>query len=86
MNAGFGVPRKKINEDAGVKKWHGEISDKDDFGDSITDTFIDGRTQMGPWAIMSLNSWTKYGVGSLGTGNGQKYKKDSNGEWIKIEG
>ena len=40
----------------------------------IQNEFVDGKTQMGPWANMCQPCHTKYGVG-LGTGRGQKYKK-----------
>lgn len=34
--------------------------------------FVDGKTQMGPWALMCPRCFKLYGVG-LGTGRGQKY-------------
>ena len=34
--------------------------------------FVDGATQMGPWALMCPRCFEMYGVG-LGTGRGQKY-------------
>lgn len=66
--------------------WTGSIRQKDDFGLSVGDTFIDGKTIHGPWAIMTPSSWRSHGVGRLGTGYGQKYKKQSDGRWLKIEG
>jgi hypothetical protein len=65
--------------------WSGQVRSKDDFGDEIADEFIDGKTQMGPWAIMTPASWRAYGVGSLGTGYGQRYARDGN-VWKKVEG
>jgi len=65
--------------------WHGQIRHVDDFDQIITDTFIDGATLIGPWAIMTPESFSTYGRG-LGTGRGQKYKKQSDGKWLKIEG
>jgi hypothetical protein len=35
------------------KYWQGDISERDDFGADIDDTFYDGKTRQGPWAIMS---------------------------------
>jgi hypothetical protein len=32
----------------------------------------DGRTAMGPWAFMCGGCWSRYGVGQLGTGYGQR--------------
>lgn len=65
--------------------WIGTVEAKDDFGETIEDTFIDGKTNRGPWAIMSPKSFKKHGVG-LGTGLGQKYKRQPDGRWLKIEG
>jgi len=68
------------------KYWMGHVSDKDDFSDSIKNEFIDGKTQMGPWALMTPKSWKQYGFRKLGTGYGQRYKKQSDGKWLKVEG
>lgn len=68
------------------KFWRGLVKSIDDFGCPITDEFIDGKTQRGPWAIMSLVSWEAHGFYRLGVGFGQKYKKQDNGRWLKIEG
>jgi len=65
--------------------WMGNVSDKDDFGKPIKDEFIDGKTNQGPWGIMSPESFRIYGVG-VGQGKGQKYKKQSDGKWKKIQG
>lgn len=73
---------KKI---ASAKYWNGTVGDKDDFGDKIKDIIIDGKTNMGPWGLMTERSFSRHGVG-LGLGKGQKYKKQSNGKWLKIEG
>jgi hypothetical protein len=66
--------------------WIGDVGPKDDFGIAIDDEFIDGKTRMGPWAMMTLASWRRYGIGRLGAGCGQRYKKQTNGSWLKIEG
>jgi len=68
------------------KYWTGTIGDKDDYGRLITDEFIDGRTVWGPWAIMAPLSWREEGVRKLGTGYGQRYKKQADGRWLKVEG
>lgn len=68
------------------KFWTGAVSDKDDFGDTIIDEFIDGRTKDGPWAIMTTTSWAAHGVGRLGEGYGQRYELFSDGKWRKMEG
>jgi hypothetical protein len=37
--------------------------------------FVDGKTQMGPWANMCMECHTIHGVG-IGTGYGQVYEYD----------
>jgi hypothetical protein len=67
------------------KYWQGSINANDDFDQPITDVFIDGVTSFGPWAIMNFTSFRRYGRG-LGTGLGQKYEKQSDGRWLRVEG
>ena len=52
----------------------------------ISDILIDGKTMMGPWATMCPSCHRFYGYKRFGTGIGQKYKKNSDGKFIKIEG
>jgi hypothetical protein len=66
--------------------WEGQVRIRDDFGDVIADTFIDGKTKNGPWGIMTLANWDIYGVGKLGTGCGQRYEWQLGGKWLKVEG
>lgn len=68
------------------KYWIGTVGEADDFGDVITNEFIDGRTDRGPWAIMSPRSFDVFGGGMLGTGHGQRYRKQEDGKWLKVEG
>jgi len=68
------------------KYWMGDVPKKDDFGYPIVDEFFDGKTKQGPWALMSYTSWKIYSVRKLGTGYGQRYKKQSGGKWLKVEG
>lgn len=68
------------------KYWLGPVNAKDDFGLSIGNTIIDGKTKHGPWALMTPTSWRVHGIGKLGTGLGQKYQKQTDGKWLKIEG
>jgi hypothetical protein len=66
--------------------WIGStIGPKDDFGKPITDKFVDGKTRSGPWAIMAPASHRMQGMG-LGLGRGQRYKKQEDGQWLKVEG
>jgi hypothetical protein len=64
----------------------GPVGPKDDFGNDIKDEIIDGRTKRGPWALMSPASWKINGIGRLGTGFGQRYRKLGDGRWLKVEG
>jgi hypothetical protein len=66
--------------------WLSPVGGFDDFDDPIKDEIIDGKTQMGPWALMTPKSYAEYGIGRLGTGFGQRYKLQSDGKWLKIEG
>jgi hypothetical protein len=68
------------------KYWQGHVPTLDDFGDPIKGVFVDGKTKFGPWAFMTPASWRINGVGSYGTGLGQRYVKASNGKWLKVEG
>jgi hypothetical protein len=66
--------------------WIGStIGPKDDYGAAITDEFIDGKTKHGPWAILAPITYRRHGVG-LGLGRGQRYKKQEDGKWLKVEG
>lgn len=67
-----------------AKEWLGNVPEMDDFGKLISDTFVDGKTVHGPWAIMSPITHECYGLG-LGTGRGQKYVKNGS-RWLKVEG
>jgi hypothetical protein len=80
------TPMIKINNTSSPKYWMGTISAKDDFGMPISTIMIDGKTTSWPWARMNPQSWALHGVGKLGTGYGQKYQKQSDGKWLKIEG
>jgi hypothetical protein len=81
----YGEENESLIE-AAQKFWMGTVPKKDDFGQEITDEFIDGKTTQGPWGFMTPDSWEEHGIGKLGTGLGQKYKKQENGKWLKIEG
>jgi len=51
----------------------------------IVDEFIDGRTIYGTWANMTPKAHAQHGLG-LGTGLGQRYRKQADGKWLKVEG
>ena len=65
--------------------WMGHTPLNDDFGHPIDDEFIDGKTNGGPWAFMNPTSFAIYGVG-LGLGQGQRYVRQADGRWLKVEG
>lgn len=70
------------------KYWSSNVPKVDDFGDEITDVFIDGKSRQGPWGFFTPASYKQYGAypERLGTGIGQKYQKQTDGKWLKIEG
>jgi hypothetical protein len=55
-------------------------------GEGLSREFIDGKTKNGPWAIMSPTTWSKYGCGRLGVGFGQRYVRQLDGRFKKVEG
>lgn len=63
---------------------------KDDFDVPFTmaegEIIYDAKTKSGPCATMSEMSWQFYGTGKLGTGLGQKYRRNAAGELHKVEG
>lgn len=68
-----------------TKVWFGDVPEEDHWGHAITKEFVDGKTKMGPWAFMAPQSFRLFGVG-LGTGRGQRYQKQEDGQWVKVEG
>jgi hypothetical protein len=68
-----------------IGHWHGPVPEYDDFGDRIMMEMVDGATRQGPWAMMTPKSHKVHGRG-LGIGKGQRYKKQPDGKWLKVEG
>jgi hypothetical protein len=66
--------------------WLSPVGKTDDFGDLVADEIIDGKTTYGPWALMTPKSFRLNGVGRLGLGLGQRYVKQPDGRWLKVEG
>lgn len=68
--------------------WLSPVGGRDDFGSVIGDTIIDGKTTMGLWALMTPASWAQHSgtEGKLGLGRGQRYVKQPDGKWLKVEG
>jgi len=68
-----------------MKIWQGTPPKKCDICQrNLVGVFVDGKTQMGPWAIMCLNCSLQVGIG-LGVGRGQRYRSQ-NGSWVKVAG
>lgn len=66
------------------KLWFG-TTECDVCGKEIKKTLYDAKTVYGPWATMCESCFRKIGVG-MALGLGQKYKKNKDGEFEKIEG
>jgi hypothetical protein len=66
--------------------WLSPVGECDDFKDVIEDVIYDGRTTMGPWALMTPKSFRQHGLGRTGLGLAQKYEKQPDGRWLKVEG
>jgi hypothetical protein len=66
----------------GAGKWMGSNPTCDICGKKPKEWFVDGKTKMGPWALMCERDFPKMGVG-IGPGRGQKYDAKT---MNKIEG
>lgn len=66
--------------------WLGNLGPTDNYGSKYGNIMYDAKTKFGYWANMSEDSWKEFGIGKLGIGLGQKYEKQDNGRWLKIEG
>ena len=75
-----------VDEAPRQRFWMGEVPGFDDFGNPIEKEFVDGKTRFGPWAFMTPAAFSSNGLGRLGTGFGQRYEKQANGRWLKVEG
>lgn len=54
-------------------------------GELVRDTFIDGVTVRGPWAIMCQTCHRLFGRG-LGIGRGQRYTRGPENRFHRVEG
>jgi hypothetical protein len=64
--------------------WYGSLPDKDDFGVPYQNIMIDDNIMIDSVIIRGYWSETSWQI--FGTGNGQKYEKQPDGRWLKIEG
>ena len=76
----------KISNNNNAVYWSSPLGYRDDFGIPYNSIMIDGKTQQGPWANMTEDSWRNHGVKRFGIGYGQMYEKQPDGCWLKIEG
>ena len=67
------------------KYWIGDAPVSDDFAQVIEKEFIEGTTKKGAWAFMTPESFKVHGRG-FGEGVGQRYQKQEDGRWLKVEG
>ena len=68
-----------------VKKWVGSVGYCNLCHNPIVECFVDGTVRNGGWATMCVECHAEYGLG-LGMGRGQKYQKQEDGSWLKVEG
>lgn len=69
------------------KYWMGVVSKCDVCDKELTTIMYDMKTRMGPWACMCSNcAMGGIGIGKLGLGLGQEYKKQPDGKWLKTAG
>lgn len=67
-------------------QWLSKVPERCDICDvDIVDIFVDGSTIYGPWANMCQSCHIRIGRG-LGTDKGQKFQKQSDGSFVKVEG
>jgi hypothetical protein len=70
--------------------WISPLGGFDDFGapygTSPGAVMYDGKTEYGPWANMTQESWDAHGPGRTGLGLGQKYVLQEDGRWLQVEG
>ena len=76
----------KMSNNNNAVYWSSPLGYRDDFGIPYNSIMIDGKTQQGPWANMTEDSWRNHGVKRFGIGYGQMYEKQPDGCWLKIEG
>lgn len=75
--------------------WNPDYLPKTDvFGEPVVDEFVNGLIRgknnlfgfASKWGIMTPASFATHGYGRLGTGFGQRYRKQPDGRWLKVEG
>lgn len=64
--------------------WSGVVEECQLCGGQLSSTMYDARTPRG-WANTCHSCFRSYGL-QLGTGRGQKYKRQADKRWLKVEG
>lgn len=65
--------------------WSGPVQCDLNRKHELKTTMYDAKSIYGPWGTMCAECFPRYGIG-LGTGKGQKYEKQEDGKWKKVEG
>ncbi len=65
--------------------WCGPIDKCQLTGDELGDTMYDARLPSGQWGNIGQRAFEENGC-RLGTGLGQKYKRQEDGRWLLVEG
>lgn len=66
--------------------WIGPIEDKCNLcGDPFKGTMYDARVPHAGWANICQRCFIGHGC-SVGTGQGQKYRLQADGQWLKVAG
>lgn len=68
-----------------MTKWIGEVLNCDLCHGSFGNVMYDCKTRYGAWGNLCHYCWMAEGK-PLGLGRGQKYKKQSDGSWLKVDG
>lgn len=82
---GYGI---NYPESQQVKVFRAGDPGKCDFcNQPLTDEFVDAMTNRGPWANMCMHCWPiNRATARLGPGLGQRYKRQEDGRFLKVEG
>jgi hypothetical protein len=56
------------------------------FCEQIGVVMYDAKTKQGPWGCLDEPCFHTHGAGRLGTGYGQKYVRQTDGRFLKVDG
>lgn len=66
--------------------WSGDVNCDFNKSHDTHLVFIDGKTKMGPWAGMCESCFRRYGFGRYGTGFAQRYERQADDRYLKVDG